>query len=81
MKDVSQTQSEADTPIVELLECENTLSSRKASASEAGDEEIQHGTFSKSEARWIDSGERTLSTWHIILYSAKQITSTEADLP
>ena len=55
MKDGNQTQSGADTesgaPQAEkqdtsgLLECENTVSSRKASASTAGDGKLQSGTF------------------------------------
>ena len=56
MKDDSQTRSGADTPRAELLkpekldtsgllERENTVSSRKASASTAGDGKLQSGTF------------------------------------
>ena len=80
MKDVSQTQMEADTPRVERLEPKTKVrvgSRNVRTLYQAGKlqqvlremESYNVERLCVSEARWIDSGQRTLSTGHTILYS------------
>jgi len=81
-KDVSQTQSEAETPRVELLKSKtkirvgswNVRTLFQAKEFQQVLREMENYNIKLlcvSEARWIDSGKRTLSTGHSILYSHK----------
>ena len=82
MKDGSQTRSGADTPRAELLKPKNKIrvgSWNVRTLYQAGKlqqvlREMEHykvELLCVSEARWIDSGKRTLSSGHTILYSGR----------
>ena len=82
MKDGSQTRSGADTPRAELLKSKNTIrvgSWNVRTLYQAGKlqqvlremENYKVEVVCVNEARWIDSGKRTLSSGHIILYSGR----------
>ena len=82
MKDGSQTRSGADTPRAELLKPKNKIrvgSWNVRTLYQAGKlqqvlwemENYKVELLCVSEARWIDSGKRTLSSGHTILYSGQ----------
>ena len=82
MKDGSQTRSGADTPRAELLKPKNKIrvgSWNVRTLYQAGKlqqvlremENYKVELLCVSEARWIDSGKRTLSSGHTILYSGR----------
>ena len=82
MKDGGQTRSGADTPRAELLKPKNKIrvgswnvrtlyqaGKLQQVLREMGNYKVER--LCVSEARWIDSGKRTLSSGHTILYSGR----------